>query len=64
LDPTGLIVNDDLAAVIVTASARLLASPAMTRSKTIGPITFVLTPFNGFTVAEQMVLNRYRQRTA
>lgn len=57
-------VNDDLAAVIVTASARLLASPALVTRKEVGSLALLFTPFNGFTVAELMVLNRYRQRTA
>ena len=56
--------NDDLAAVIVTASARLLASPSLMPRREVGSMALVFTPFRGFTVAELMVLNRYRQRTA
>ncbi len=56
--------NDDLAAVIVTATARLLASLSLMPRREVGPMALVFTPFRGFTVAEMIVLNRYRQRTA
>lgn len=57
-------VNDDLAAVVVTASARLLASPALVSRREVGSFSLLFTPFNGFTIAELIVLNRHRQRTA
>lgn len=57
-------VNEDLAAVVVTASARLLASPALMSRRDVGSFSLAFTPFKGFTVAEMMVLNRHRQRTA
>ena len=56
--------NDHIAAVILTATARLLANPSQVASKSIGGLGMNYRPFQGFTVGEQLVLNRYRQRTA
>lgn len=56
--------NDHLAAVIITATARLLASPSQMESKSIGSLSMRYRPFQGFTVGELQVMNRYRQRTA
>ena len=49
-------------AVILMASARMLANPEGLKYAT-GVVTFN-DAFNGFTLAEQMVLNRYRRRAA
>lgn len=63
----------DVAAVITTASARLASNPSQARSESWAPpdspssptLTGVQhTPFLGFTLAEQAVLNRYRRRAA
>lgn len=49
-------------AVVLMASARMLANPEGLRYAT-GVVSFN-DAFNGFTLAEQMVLNRYRRRAA
>lgn len=49
-------------AVILMASARMLANPEGLRYAT-GVVSFQ-DAFSGFTLAEQMVLNRYRKRAA
>ena len=49
-------------AVILMASARMLANPEGLKYAT-GVVSFS-EAFNGFTLAEQMVLNRYRRRAA
>lgn len=53
--------NDELAAVITTASARMVANPEQIPSK-VGSVE-IRGAFTGFTLAETFVLNRYR-RTA
>jgi len=52
--------NDEIAAVIVTASARLVANPEQL-STDVGTVS-TRNGFNGFTLTEQIVLNRYRKR--
>ncbi len=52
--------NDELAAVITTASARLVANPEQIPT-TIGSVE-IRGAFNGFSLAETFVLNRYRKR--
>lgn len=55
----------DLAAVIVTATARLVINPGNMREVTatgVGSQTF--NEFRGFNLAEQMVLNSHRRRAA
>ena len=58
----------DLAAVVSTASARLLANPGQWASQREGTGyqdgRFRAAPPPGFTVSELAVLNRYRRRTA
>jgi hypothetical protein len=56
--------NDEIAAVISTAAARFIANPSqLSRSQTAGPFgNDVRGGFNGWTLAEQTVLNRYRVR--
>lgn len=52
--------NDDIAAVITTATARLLANPEQLRYSA-GAVS-VQDSFRGWTLAETFVLNRYRRR--
>lgn len=51
---------DDLAAVITTATARLVANPEQLRV-TVGGVQ--TDGFQGWTLPELFVLNRYRRRT-
>lgn len=52
---------DDVAAVIVTATARLVINPEQLESSTIGSYS-TTGHFDGWTLAETFVLNRYRKR--
>lgn len=52
--------NEELAAVITAASARMAANPEQIPYD-VGGVSF-RGGFNGFNLAEQMVLNRYRVR--
>lgn len=56
--------NEEIAAVILTASARLLANPSqLGGSTTVGPFSSSFSGgFTGWTLVEQFVLNRYRKR--
>lgn len=54
---------DDLAAVIVAATARLVSNPAQFKREEVDGYA-VTGGFDGFTLAEQMILNRYRRRAA
>ena len=56
--------NEEIMAVITTAAARLAANGAQTRqATTAGVFTQDLkSAFEGWTLVEQMVLNRYRTR--
>ena len=56
--------NDEIAAVITTAAARLAANGAqISSSETAGPFAHdVRSFFTGWTLAELFVLNRYRVR--
>jgi hypothetical protein len=51
--------NDELAAVITTASARMVANPEQIPTK-VGSVE-IRGAFTGFTLAETFVLNRYRK---
>ena len=53
-------VADDIAAVIVTATARLLANPEQIEGA-VGPIV-TRGGFTGWNLAETFVLNAYRRR--
>lgn len=53
--------NDELAAVITTASARMVANPEQLPTR-VGSVE-IRAGFQGFSLAETFVLNRYR-RTA
>jgi hypothetical protein len=52
--------NPELSAVITTASARLCANPEQLPTD-VGSVS-IRGGFNGFTLAETFVLNRYRVR--
>lgn len=56
--------NDELAAVLTTATARMVTHPEqIARTDTAGPFTRQLAGgFTGWTLAETFVLNRYRKR--
>jgi hypothetical protein len=56
--------NEDIAAVIVTASARLAANGEQLRRKRVDDVEYDYTLGSsfGWTLAEQIVLNRYRKR--
>lgn len=54
---------DDVRAVILTASARLLSDTSqITTDEAMGPFRVSRTPFNGWSTSELYVLNRYRER--
>jgi len=59
---TGTEPADDLAAVIVCATARLMTNPEQVRSVVGSVQTF--PGFTGWSLAELFVLNRYRKRAA
>ncbi len=59
---TGTVPADDLAAVIVCATARMMTNPEQTRSVVGSVQTF--DGFTGWSLAETFVLNRYRKRAA
>lgn len=65
-DPLGGEPGDDLAAVIVSSSARLVANPEHTIDQTViaDENTFTTRPgiFNGWTLPELAILHRYRKR--
>ncbi len=54
--------NDELAAVITTASARLVANPEQL-AVDVGAVS-IRGGFQGFSLAETFVLNRYRKRAS
>lgn len=54
--------NDEIAAVIVTATARLMSNPEQLQYR-VGNVSYQ-SSFLGWTLAETFVLNRYRKRTA
>lgn len=58
------VANDELDAVIVTAAARIVSNPSgLSQDITAGPFTQSLRgAFQGWTLAELFVLNRYRKR--
>ncbi|MBF6330267.1 hypothetical protein [Nocardia transvalensis] len=61
---TGPTPNDELAAVITTASARMVANPEqIDHEQTTGPFTDrKASSFTSWSLAETYVLNRYRKR--
>lgn len=54
--------NEEIAAVLTTATARLMGNPDQLQYK-VGNISFQ-TGFRGWSLAETFVLNRYRKRAA
>lgn len=58
----GPLPNEEIEAVIVTASARLVANPEQIR-QTIGGVQ-QLDGFTGWSLAETFVLNRYRKKAS
>lgn len=56
--------NDEIDAVIVTATARVVANPTgLSHDMTAGPFTHSIRgAFQGWSLAELFVLNRYRKR--
>lgn len=54
--------GDDLAAVIISATARLVANPEHTVEQTTGPFSIRHGVFNGWTLPELAILHRYRKR--
>ena len=62
LKADGITTRPGVDAVVLMASARMLANPEGLRYAT-GVVSFN-DAFAGFTLAEQMVLNRYRKRAA
>lgn len=63
-DPTTGEPADDLAAVIVSSTARLVTNPASTISETTGPFAVRPGVFNGWTLPELAILHTYRRRSA
>lgn len=57
-DPT-----DDLDVVILAATARLVVNPAQMETERVDAFS-ATGGFHGFTLVEQLVMNRYRRRTA
>ncbi|GAA2184703.1 hypothetical protein GCM10009785_33690 [Brooklawnia cerclae] len=57
-------VAPEIAAVITTATARLVTNPAQNVREQVGDYSVVSTPFLGFTLAEQQALNRWRKRAS
>lgn len=60
----GPFVQEDIAAVIVAATCRSANNPAQVTREEIGSWNSVPGKFEGYTLAEQFVLNNYRRRTA
>ncbi|MGI8699881.1 MAG: hypothetical protein ACR2JU_01485 [Nocardioidaceae bacterium] len=55
---------DDLALIILSATARLTANPDMTTEVSIDDYSRRQAIFNGFTLPELAVLHNYRRRAA
>lgn len=55
---------DDIAAVIVTATARMMANPEGMITETVGSYSVRYSEVQGFNLVEQMVLNGYRRRAS
>lgn len=62
-DDTGA-AADDLAAVIVSSTARLVMNPSHTVEENAGPFSVRPGVFNGWTLPELAILHTYRRRTA
>lgn len=55
---------DDIASVIVTATARLVTNPTLDKSESIGSYSVSAGSFYGWSLVEQSILNGYRRRAA
>lgn len=60
----GILCREDIASVIIATAARSAANPTQATREEIGSWSAVYGKFDGFTLAEQFVLNQYRRRTA
>lgn len=60
-DPTGQ-PAEDVAAVITTATARMVVNPEQTKRYQVADYSETPSVFQGWTLAETFVLNRYRKR--
>lgn len=60
----GVECTEDVAAVIVTGTARLVTNPEQNRREQLHDYAVTPTPFAGWSLAETAVLNRYRRRSA
>lgn len=60
----GITCTEDIAGVIVQATARSVSNPSQATRIEVGSYNTVPARFEGFTLAEQFVLNQYRRRTA
>jgi len=56
--------TEDVAAVIVTSTARLIENPTLDRRTDVGPYSVTPGVLDGWTLPELAVLHRYRRRTA
>lgn len=56
--------DDDLAAVIVSSTARLVPNPQQDKQHTVGPFSVTPGMFSGWTLPELSILNAYRKRAA
>lgn len=56
--------NDELAAVITTATARVVNNPEQNKREQLHDYQVTPTPFVGWSLVETFVLNRYRKRSA
>lgn len=61
---TAGIPDDDLAAVIVSSTARYVMNPAGTIAETVGPFSVRYGVFNGWTLPELAIMHQYRRRSA
>jgi len=56
--------GDDLAAVIVSATARSVGNPGHAVTETVGTVSIRHGLFNGWTLPELAILHSYRRRAA
>lgn len=61
---TGDDYGDDLAAVIISTTARMVRNPHQVRSETVGAMGVTYGTVNGWTLPELAILHTYRRRTA
>ena len=56
--------NEDLAAVIISATARLVPNPSLNKREQVADTSITFTSLEGFTLPEQAILHLYRRRAA